>query len=77
MEGNETLQTKSAIGWCTEREAHTILLCQGASSGECDANQRLPPRASASSRYQYDYSNYNFDVVTIEVHNKAISVQCE
>jgi len=70
VEGNETLQTISPIQWCSQQEASIIHLCQGAAGIGCGVTKKLPPRAPPNSRYQYDYSNYNFDIVTIEVSNK-------
>ena len=70
VEGNETLQTISSIRWCSQQEASVIHLCQGAGDIGCGVTKKPPPRAAPNSRYQYDYSNYNFDIVTIEVSNR-------
>jgi len=32
-----------------------------------------PPRTPPNSHYQYDYSNYNFDVVTLEVRMSIVT----
>ena len=72
MEVNETLQIISPIHWCSHQEANTLHLCQGANNIRCGVTKRPPPKAPPDSRYQYDYSNYNFDVVTIEVNNESI-----
>jgi len=69
MEGNETIQAISPIRWCSQQDTISIKLCQGVSNTGCSTTKKLPPRALINSPYQYDYSNYNFDVVTIEVSN--------
>ena len=46
-------------------------LCQSVSDIRCGVGVSRPPsRAPPNSPYRYDYSNYNFDVVTIEVRNE-------
>ena len=54
----------SSIRWCSQQEFIKLPLCQGGSILKCN-KKAPPPRAPLTSAYQFDYSRYNFDVVTL------------
>ena len=65
-ESNEINQV-SFIQWCSQQELHNLPLCHQGNSFRCNIKSP-PPRAPQGSNYQYDYSRYSFDIVTLKVH---------
>ena len=64
---NNGINPVSYIRWCTQGEFTQLNLCEGAYKLRC-IKKVLPPRALPSSPYNFDYSRYTFDVVTVMVH---------
>ena len=65
-EESDKLEQISFIRWCSQQELSSLPLCHKGNSFRC--NIKSPPlKAPDDSNYQYDYSRYSFDVVTLEV----------
>ena len=66
-EGSNELNQTSFIHWCSELELNNVPLCHQGSSYRC-SRKVSRPKAQLGSNYQYDYSQYSFDIITLQVH---------
>ena len=64
-DGSVGINQVSYIRWCSQQDFIKLHLCQGSSILKCN-KKILPPRAPSTSPYQFDYSQYTFDVITVE-----------
>ena len=65
-EESDEFNQVSFIRWCSQQELINLPLCHQGNSFRCNIKSP-PPRAPPGSNYQYDYSSYIFDIVTLQV----------
>ena len=69
-EDSSELNQISFIHWCSQLELSNLPLCYDGTSFRCNI-KNPPPRAPQGSKYQYDYGQYTFDIVTLLVQYES------
>ena len=63
---SDRINPVSSFRWCAQQEFIQLRSCQVDNTVRC-SKKLPPPKAPPSSPYRFDYSRYDFDIVTVEV----------